>query len=92
MIVTGTADSTGQGGFKFPVPRHQGLVGLEVLAQAAAYDINANNSSYVTSIGVSSTVCGPLGVCQLLMLNGLANTAKTAQANLYGLAHVIAFQ
>lgn len=89
------ADSTGSAVFRFPLPRDGRIVGLDVHAQAAAFDFNANRALHVTSFGLTTTICGPDPVAQMIELssgpNGGPNATK-AQSNVYGLAHVIAFQ
>ena len=85
----GVVNRTGM--FRFPIPRGPEHVDLEIHAQAAGYDINANAAMHVASFGLSTKICGPYPVCQLMQLNGNAATAKTAQSNVYGFAHAISF-
>jgi hypothetical protein len=91
LTFTGTANARGEGIFTYPIPRSQNLVGLDVHAQAAGYDINANSGAHVSSLGLTTTVCGPRGVCQLMQLNS-GSTSPSAQSNVYGMAHVVEFR
>ena len=91
MMTTTVASSTGTGTFRFPIPRGPENVDLEIHAQAAGFDINANAALHVTSFGLSTKICGPYPVCQLMQLNGGAASATIAQSNVYGLAHAISF-
>ena len=85
------ADKSGIARFQYPIPRIGGLRGVPVHAQAFAYDINANSAEHVGSLGLTTPICGPYGVCQLMNLNQGSKATK-AQSNVYGLAHVVGFR
>ena len=75
------ADAQGVGRASFSIPSGRYVVGLELLAQALAYDISANPLLATTSLGIGTTVCGPLGVARL---SNLGNATATTGTYAYG--------
>ena len=69
----GQADAQGQGRISVPIPSARFVVGLELFTQAVCQDISANPLLYSTSLGLRSTVCGPLGVVRLSYLGSITN-------------------
>lgn len=61
----GVADSTGAGVASGFVPPGRSVVGQTFHAQVLAFAPTANPLRLVTSLGRSSTVCGPLGVARI---------------------------
>jgi hypothetical protein len=71
----GLADATGTGRVSYPVPAGIEFVGQSFYAQAICRDLTANPLLYVTSGGIRTTVCGPLGVARVYAVgNHLALT------------------
>jgi hypothetical protein len=75
------ADAQGIGRANFGVPSGRFVVGLELLAQALAYDIGANPLLASSSLGIGTTVCGPLGVARIA---NLGSSTATSGAYTYG--------
>lgn len=63
--LAGVADATGAGSAASIVPAGRQLVGQTFYAQALAFAPTANPLRFITSLGRSSTVCGPLGVARI---------------------------
>lgn len=64
------ADQAGSGQVSHALPRGRNLVGRSIHAQALCRDLSANRFLYVTSLGVSASVCGPLGVARVSFVGG----------------------
>lgn len=71
------ADPQGVGRANFSIPAGRNVVGLELLAQGIAYDISANPLLATTSLGIGTTVCGPLGVARISNLGSSTATTGT---------------
>ena len=78
---TSTADPQGVGRANFSIPAGRSVVGLELLAQGIAYDISANPLLATTTLGIGTTVCGPLGVARI---SNLGNASATTGTYAYG--------
>jgi hypothetical protein len=81
--LTGTADVNGTGSVSINLPPGRNLLGQSLFAQAMVYDQTANPLQVVTSLGKSSTICGPLGVTriyQAYVLNGTPPTVGSVSA------------
>ncbi len=61
----GLADATGLGTVTGILPSGRQLVGMTFYAQAIVLAPTANPLRFITSLGRSSTVCGPLGVARI---------------------------
>ena len=61
----GTTDAVGEGDANMLLPAGRELVGLEVYSQALVLAPTANPLFLITSLGRSTTVCGPLGVARI---------------------------
>lgn len=61
----GTADAAGTGRVIANLPPGRRFVGTQFYTQATVFDLSANPLLFVTSAGLRSTVCGPLGVARI---------------------------
>ncbi|MCA8942833.1 MAG: hypothetical protein KDB80_09770 [Planctomycetes bacterium] len=86
LILSGTADASGDGEKLITLPSNRQLVGQTFHAQAFMLDLAANAFGYVTSMGVRSTVCGPLGIARVFRLGAATGTTGTVT---FGSAPVI---
>jgi hypothetical protein len=73
--IIGTADSSGVGRAIAALPAGRHFVGLSLFTQALVFDLSANPLLLVTSLGLRSTVCGPLGVARIYHVGNAAATA-----------------
>jgi hypothetical protein len=73
--IIGTADTTGTGRALVTLPAGRLFVGMSLYAQAMVFDLSANPLLIVTSQGLRSTVCGPLGVARIYSVGNAAATA-----------------
>jgi hypothetical protein len=81
-------DSTGQGRASFSIPSGREFVGGRLYAQAICRDLSSNPLFYVTSLGVRTTVCGPVGVARIFALGDHA--ARYGQRT-YGSGLIVEF-
>ncbi len=85
-VLPGFADSNGSGAYSLGIPSDRDLVGTVLYAQAIARDLGANPFGHVTSLGVHSTVCGPLGCARVYSIGN----AHASSGNVtFGAASVI---
>ncbi len=89
-----TTDPTGTAFFPLPVPPLRALVGETVHAQAAAFDPAANGMLLVTSGGLSTSICGPLGVCRVAVEMQTADDHDTVLSgqSLFGTSLMLEFR
>lgn len=78
-ILFGTADVNGQASIGIALAPNRAIVGMPVFAQAIAFSQTANAMQLVTSAGLRSTVCGPLGAARIYALG-----SDNALAGQYG--------
>jgi hypothetical protein len=78
--VLGTADTAGIGRSLVTLPAGRQFVGMSLYAQAMVFDLSANPLLVVTSQGLRSTVCGPLGVARIYYVGSA--TASAGQKSL----------
>lgn len=86
IMLTGTADPLGEGIKTISLPSNRQLVGQEFNAQAFALDLAANQLGYITSLGVRSTVCGPLGCARIFRLG---NSSALTGSVTFGAAPIV---
>jgi hypothetical protein len=73
-LLGGVADATGAGIALGAIPPGRQMLGQVFYAQAVSFAQTANPLRIITSLGRSSTVCGPLGVARVYAFyNNLAN-------------------
>lgn len=72
-----TADAAGSARFTVTLAPGRQFVGQQLFAQAAAVSRTANPMQVITSGGMASTICGPLGVARLYAFGSA--TAPTGQ-------------
>jgi hypothetical protein len=65
VALGGVTDASGVGSTSAPVPPGRQVVGQQFFAQAIAMAPTANPLRMITSLGRSTTVCGPLGVARI---------------------------
>ncbi len=85
-ILLGQADSGGVGRVSFTIPLGRNYVGSSLFAQAICRDLAANQLLHVTSQGLRSTICGPLGISRIYNVGDA--WAETGQRSI-GVAPVI---
>lgn len=73
----------------FAIPSDLRLVGLPIFAQAICADPSANPLGFVTSPGITTTVCGPLPVTRIFSVGPVSN--PSGQQN-FGTCLVLEFQ
>jgi hypothetical protein len=64
-VTLGQADQGGVGKVRVEIPLGRNYVGASLYAQAIARDLAANPLLHVTSQGLRTTVCGPMGVVRI---------------------------
>ena len=88
-VTPGIADAGGRGQASYPLPANRFLVHRALHAQALCRDLTANPFLHVTSLGVSATVCGPLGVARVSALGDWQ--ARTGAVS-FGTSYIIELQ
>jgi len=76
--VPGTSSASGTGNTTVAVPLGHQFVGVSMFAQAVVLDPTANQMRLVTTQGLRSTVCGPLGVARVHFLGNHLATSGSA--------------
>ena len=61
----GVTDSIGEGQASLVLPPGRELVGVDIFSQALVLSPTSNPLFLITSLGRSTTVCGPLGVARI---------------------------
>ena len=85
-VLLGQADPAGVGTLSFAIPLGRNHVGSSLFAQAICRDLAANQLLHVTSQGLRSTICGPLGISRIYNVGDA--WAETGQRSI-GVAPVI---
>jgi hypothetical protein len=68
LLAPALADQTGRGQVTYPIAPGRHLVGRSIHAQAMCQDVAANRFLHVTSLGVATSICGPLGITRISQL------------------------
>lgn len=78
----GTTDSAGDGSASMILPPGRELVGVPLYTQAMVLSPTSNPLLMITSLGRSTTVCGPLGVARIYQFyNGSGNPVPPPPAS-----------
>lgn len=90
--LSGASDANGTGVVSINLPPGRNLLGQSLFAQAMVYDQTANPLQVVTSLGKSSTICGPLGVTRIYQSYPLNGTPPTVGSVAVGACAIIEVQ
>ncbi len=89
LLTPGLGDQNGRGQVSYTIPPGRQLVGRSIHAQALCRDLIANPFLHVTSLGVSASICGPLGMARI---SALGDEQAVTGAVSYGAGYVIQLQ